>query len=84
MTIDPLNAHSFELDPTPVVNAQIVRSGRRMTMAGIGKEGPELISGPVLDAAAATSTSPGHVTIYDVKNQQVVINSPAPHNLASA
>jgi len=46
--------------------------------------GSEIITGPVVDAAAATSTSPGFVTIYDVKNQQVVIKSPAPQNLASA
>ena len=53
-------------------------------MAGASTQAAEAITGPVLDVAAATSTSPGHVTIYDVKNHQIVIKSPAPHNLASA
>ena len=53
-------------------------------MTAIGKEGTEVITGPVVDSVAQTSTNPGYVTIYDVKNQHVVIKSPAPQNLASA
>ena len=46
--------------------------------------GPDQVTGPVVDAAPATSISPGFVAIYDVKNQQIVIKSPAPKNIASA
>lgn len=46
--------------------------------------GSEQVTGPVVDAAPATATSPGFVAIYDVKNQQIVIKSPAPKNIASA
>ena len=53
-------------------------------MTANGKEGSEVITGPVMDAAASTSTNPGYIKIYDVKNQQVVIKSPAPRSLASA
>ena len=50
----------------------------------MGEAGSEVITGMVVGAAAPTSTNPGYVAIYDVKNQQVVIKSPAPRNLASA
>ena len=85
MTIDPLNTHSSDQAAASHEVAQpITRSGRRFSMTSLGQEGTEVVTGPVIDATAATSTSPGHVMIYDVKNQQVVIKSPAPQNLASA
>lgn len=84
MTIDPINAHSSDPGASNEAVSSITRSGRRVSMTALGTGGTEVITGPVMDAAASTSVSPGFVTIYDVKNQQVVIKSPAPQNLASA
>ena len=84
MTIDPLSAHSSDPAPLPEAAPSIARSTRRISVTSVGSEGAEVITGTVLDASAATSTNPGYVKIYDVKNQQVVIKSPAPQNLASA
>ena len=84
VTIEPLSSRSP--DPGLVADnvSQVARSGRRVSVTAMGERGTEVITGPVMDSAAQTSTNPGYVTIYDVKNQQVVIKSPAPQNLASA
>ncbi|MEO7600026.1 MAG: hypothetical protein ABIV50_13900 [Opitutus sp.] len=84
MTIDPLSAHSSDPAPLPEAPPSVSRSARRVSVTAQGSEGTEVITGMVMDASAPTSTSPGYVKIYDVKNQQVVIKSPAPQNLASA
>ncbi len=84
VTIEPTSSRSP--DPGLVADsvAQVARSGRRVSVTSMGTQGTEVITGPIMDSAAQTSTNPGFVTIYDVKNQQVVIKSPAPQNLASA
>ncbi|MEO6005198.1 MAG: hypothetical protein ABIZ04_26480 [Opitutus sp.] len=84
MTIDPLSAHASDQVLPRESTPGVTRSGRRVSMTANGKEGSEVITGPVMDAAAPTSTNPGYIKIYDVKNQQVVIKSPAPQSLASA
>ena len=84
VTIDSLSTHSPDPGLLADSASQVARSGRRVSVTAMGKEGTEVITGPVVDSVAQTSTNPGYVTIYDVKNQHVVIKSPAPQNLASA
>jgi hypothetical protein len=84
MAIDPVSAHLPEPAPLREVPVSVTRSARRVSMTASGDQGTQQVTGPVVDAAAATSTSPGFVAVYDVKNKQLVVKSPAPHRLASA
>jgi hypothetical protein len=82
MTVDPFSAHATPPESVREIAPPIARTGQRVAVAA--SQGEEEITGVVVEVTASTSTNPGHLMIYDVKNKRLVIKSPAPSSIASA
>ncbi|SRR6266542_5902241 len=81
MIVEPSSSH-VSLPSARDVPTPIARTGQRVAVPA--SQGEEAITGVVVELTPPTSTNPGHLMIYDVKNKRVVIKSPAPSNISSA
>ena len=64
--------------------AEIAAQARREPVAPASKSQKAGEGRIVLDQSPTTTVSPGHVAIYDVRNNRVIIKSPPPTDLAKA
>jgi hypothetical protein len=82
MNVEPSSAHVSLRDSVREISPPIARTGQRVAVPA--SHGEEEITGVVVEVTPSTSTNPGHLMIYDVKNKRVVIKSPAPTSIKSA